>query len=141
MEVAMKKRSSSAGFSLIEVLLVLAIIGIISGIAIPSYLGQRRRARVIGDAKTNAQVMAMQLETRRADNGIYGPAGVYTWNTATPTNALLPAFTPKGQSKMDYSLTIDATGLVYVITVTDPSLGGANALITDQNGNITYQLH
>ena len=62
------------GFSLIELLFVLAAIGILSGIAIPSYLGQRRRARVIGDAISNAKVLQMALESRRAEVGIYGTA-------------------------------------------------------------------
>ena len=63
------------GFSLVELLLVLAIIGIISAIAIPSFLGQRRRARVIGDAISNAKSLQMALESRKAEVGVYAPAG------------------------------------------------------------------
>ena len=133
----------SQGFSLIEVLLVLAIIGIISGIAIPSYLGQRRRARVIGDAMSNAKVIAMMMETRKADNGIYGPVGsTYTW-TAGSADAgaatFLPGFQPSGNSKMNYSISILTSGLAYTTTVTDPSLG-VMAYQTDQNGAELYRL-
>lgn len=117
------KSKRSKGFSLIEVLLVLAIIGIISGIAIPSYLGQRRRARVIGDAMANAKVLAMQLETYKADNGNYGTASTSaTWtsgSTTVPTAYSGLSFVAKGNSKMDYTLNIGTTGLTYTIDVTE----------------------
>lgn len=133
----MKKSGNILGFSLVELLLVLAVIGILSGIAIPTYLGQRRRARVIGDAMSNAQAMRMLLESRKAENGIYGPAsGSYSWTSGTPSNStFLPQFTPKGNTKMNYALTIGSQGLTYTLTVTDPSLGtGVVAYKTDQTG-------
>lgn len=126
----------SRGFSLVEVLLVLAILGIISAIAIPSYLGQRKRARVVGDAITNAKVLQMGLETRRAENGIYGLASTtYGWKadgTDASGPAFIPTFQPKGASKMDYSVAIGPSAVTYVITVTDPSLGNATAYQTNQ---------
>ena len=77
----MPRNRKTLGFSLVEMLLVVALIGIISAIAIPSYLGQRSRARLIGDAQSNAQALRMQLETLKADTGTYGAAGAYTWTS------------------------------------------------------------
>lgn len=133
----MSNRRRSQGFSLIELLLVLAIIGIISTIAIPSFLGQRRRARLIGDARANAQVIRMQLEQRRADNGTYGTAGTtYTWSNGSPSvTSFLPGFTPKNDSKMNFAIAIGSTGLTYTLHVYDPSLGGAEAFNTNQAGS------
>lgn len=133
---------SRSGFTLIEVLLVLAILGIISGIAIPSYLGQRRRARVIGDAQSNARVLAMALESRKAENGIYGTASgtPYEWKSdgsATTGPALIPTFIPKGNSQMNYSVTITNSGISYQLTVTDPNISNATVLTADQTGTIT----
>lgn len=132
------RSSSHKGFSLVEMLLVLAIIGIISGIAIPSYLGQRRRARVVGDAMANARVISMLLESRKADNGVYGAVDVYTWTNGTPdakASGLLPNFTPNGNSLMNYNLVIATSGLAYTLTVVDPSYSGSPTVYqTNQNG-------
>ena len=135
----MRRNELSNGFSLIEVLLVLAIIGIISGIAIPTFLGQRRRARVVGDAMSNAKVMAMQLEGLKADTGIYGSLGTYTWVAGSAVGSaasLLPGFSAnRGNTKMNYSLSIGGSGLAYTITIVDPSLPGSpTAYQTDQTG-------
>jgi prepilin-type N-terminal cleavage/methylation domain-containing protein len=137
----MIRKPKAAGFSLIELLLVLAIMGIIAGIAIPSFLSQRRRARLIGDAQANAQVLRMQLETYKADSGAYAAGSTtYAWTASGGITGGAAAsalnFNPKGNSQMDYSLKITAGGQAYTISVTDPSI---NTMIykIDQNGAAT----
>ena len=134
----MSPRHRTRGFSLVEILLVLAIIGILSAIAIPSFLGQRCRARVIGDAIANAKVLQMALESRKAENGVYGTASTnYVWNADGTGSglALIPTFTPKGSSKMNYTVAVGATSITYTLTVVDPSLGATTiAYQTDQSG-------
>lgn len=139
MEVPMFRSDRTRGFSLVELLLVLALIGILSGIAIPAYVGQRRRARVIGDAMSNAKVLQMALESRKAENGVYGTVSTtYDWKadgSAATGPALIPTFTPQGSSKMNYSVAVGATGITYQLTVFDPSLSASTvAYKTDQTG-------
>jgi prepilin-type N-terminal cleavage/methylation domain-containing protein len=137
----MPSPTRSHGFSLIELLLVLAILGILSGIAIPSFMGQRKRARVIGDAQTNARILAMALESHKADIGIYNASSInqsWTASGATPTASasLAPLFIPKGNSQMNYS--VQASRFTYTITVKDPKRSGTPIVLTaDQTGAIT----
>lgn len=140
----MRRERSTRGFSLIEILLVIAILGIVTGIAVPSFMGQRRRARVIGDAIANAQVIRMQMETRKADAGLYGPVGAnYTWTGGVASDpTFLPGFRPQGNSKMNFDITIGATGQTYILTVTDPTYGaGVTAFQTNESGAELARLH
>ena len=134
----MSSPNRTKGFSLVEMLLVLAIIGILSGIAIPGYLGQRRRARVIGDAISNAKVIQMALESRKAENGIYGAQDTYAWTLGVgdaKAKALLPTVSTLGGSKMNYSVAVDATGIAYTLTVIDPTISSTTvAYQTNQMG-------
>jgi prepilin-type N-terminal cleavage/methylation domain-containing protein len=141
--MALRSASSRNGFSLIELLLVVALIGIISAIAIPAFIGQRRRARVIGDAISNSKVLAMQLENRKADSGVYGAAATYDWKadgSATTGPTLLPAFVPQGSSKMNFTVVIANNGLSYTLTATAPEYANATAFQTDQNGKELYRM-
>jgi prepilin-type N-terminal cleavage/methylation domain-containing protein len=139
------KRTAN-GFSFIEVLLVVVLIGILSAIAIPGLLGQKKNADLVGDAQQNSKSLQMMMETRKADNGIYGPAnGVYTW-TPQPDGTLLasdatiaPLFGAKGSSNMTYTLTIGASGLTYDLTINDNRPGHAGKIFeTDQTGKQIY---
>ncbi len=137
------------GFTLVELLLVLAIIGIVSAIAIPSFMGQRRRARTIGDAMANAKVLQMGLESLKADTGLYGAAGTYDWKadgSAASGPALIPTFQPvptagsTNASKMDYDLVIANNGITYILTVNDPSMAGAEVYQTNQLGQELFRM-
>lgn len=142
----MSAQSSSRGFTLVELLLVLAILGVISAIAIPNFLGQRRRARVIGDAMTNCRILQMGLDAYKAESGVYGVAGTtYDWKadgSATSGPALIPSFQPKGSTSMNYGVAVANQGLTYILTVTDPVTGpGVPVYQTNQNGEELARLH
>jgi len=77
------------GFTLIELLIVIIILAVLAGIAIPSYLNITNRAKY---SATQAEMssIAVALEMYNADNGNY-PATLATLATAPAYMAKVPA--------------------------------------------------
>ncbi len=91
------------GFTLVELMVVIIILAVLTGIAIPSYLALRNRARIQA-TRSEMQNIATALEMYAADNDTYPPAA--TWSAAIVAGGF-----------MDPVPTTDAwtTPLVYVL--------------------------
>ncbi len=87
------------GFTIIELLIVVAIIGILAMIAVPSFVGQGVKAART-EAYTNLQNLRLLEEQVFADGGNYVPGA----NTAALI-AALPRFKPGSDLKFNYVIT------------------------------------
>jgi len=86
------KSQQQKGFSLLELLIVLAIIGILSAIAIPAYRDYIIRGKII-EATSNLGDMRIKLEQFYQDNRTYVGACVGGTIAPLPTVSNAPAFT------------------------------------------------
>ncbi len=102
------------GFTLTELLIVLAIISILALVAIPSYIGQQKRAART-EAYTNLETLRLLEEQFFADNGSYtASAGTCNAdnNNIAAIQALLPGFKPGNDTSYSYCIeeNINLTG-------------------------------
>jgi general secretion pathway protein G len=63
-------RASRQGFTLVELLLVLTILGILAAIVVPKFTGRTEQARVTA-ARTQISTFSTALEAYEIDNGSY----------------------------------------------------------------------
>jgi type IV pilus assembly protein PilA len=91
-----KIRRSQAAFTLVEIMIVVAIIGLLAALAIPGFVKARKQSqgrRIINDARQmDAAIDQWALETGQKDDDPVNTTSAATYlKTAWPTNDLLGA--------------------------------------------------
>ena len=129
------------GFSLVELMVVLAVLGVIVAIAIPSFSGYMRTARLVGatnklqnDIRYAVSVAGSQRKTYR----ILFQSGSYTLSQVSPLTTILTRQMPQGvactatDTAMFY-----AWGLTKPVVITVADSHGGQTLRLLSNGNVT----
>lgn len=111
----MMKLSKSKGFSLVELMIVVAIMAILAAIAIPSFMRFSMKAKT-SEATGNLAAIRVAEESYRAENDVYfacGASPVGQGNDATPDTWVdaggfgTIGFAPDGQVRYMYTVTIN----------------------------------
>ena len=102
------KRSFNQGFTLIELMITVAVIGVIAAIAVPSYNGYVQTT-CLGTAAANVKIMRAYLENYHLENGTY-LTGVHT--AGDTTNALMTGlhWNPDDDGTFTYTVSAGTTG-------------------------------
>ncbi len=144
-------RNKQKGFSLIELLIVVAIILIIAAIAIPNLL----RARIAANEASAASSLRTIDTACITYNSTYNSypttlSALGPSNGATPTSTtadlldqvLAPAGGGNSASKSGYNFTYTGTTYTYTVTAAPASLNqtGVRYFFTDQSGVVRYNI-
>ena len=98
-------RHNQKGFSLIEMMIVVAIIGIVAAIAVPTYMGVQKKGKRT-EYKTNLEIVKLLEEKRHAEQGTYIDAA-----TTVDLMLALPNFQPGVPADLYYEYTV----IIYLV--------------------------
>ena len=107
----MDRHMDRAGVTLTELLIVIAIIGILAAIAVPSYVGQQKRAART-EAYANLEALRLLQEQYYAENGEYADKNAASSGNIdglTNIQGILKAFKPGSEGNLSYAYRINYT--------------------------------
>jgi type IV pilus assembly protein PilA len=123
------------GFTMIELLMVVTIIGILLAIAIPTFLGTRGKAN---DRAAQTLVRNLLVSARAAD--VDGPADVAGIQSGEPTLVVVASNVEGAASRSEVSVRVGTlAGQTFVILASRSTSGACFAVLEPGLGPTRYQ--
>jgi type IV pilus assembly protein PilE len=131
--VAKPRRSAARGFTLIEVMITVAIVAILSAVALPAYGDYVRRGQ-LPEAFAGMSDLRVKMEQYYQDNRNYGTAqcadaGPPSWSNGSGT------LTYSNSQFFTYACTRTDSGQGYIITATGSTGRATGHAYTITHGN------
>ena len=129
------------GFTIIELLIVIAVIAILVGIALPRFKGMRDEGNITR-AKGELRTLQTAVESFRIHTGAYPAAGA-AWQTAltgaTPQIVSAAMNDPFAAAATQYVLVLSSgtTGNFYAIYSVGPAGNGSVTAVDNTTGAVT----
>lgn len=136
------QRKRHSGFTLVELMIAVAILGILTAIAIPNYQNSITKSRRAG-AKAALLDLSSFMERLYTETGCYnpGPNRLCEGNTGDDAAPTLPYDKTYAGSQTYYNITVVATDTTYTLSATpvlsDSGCGGLTPLTYSNNGQKT----
>ncbi|MHB8174838.1 MAG: type IV pilin protein [Nitrospirota bacterium] len=140
--------SSKKGFTLIELMIVVAIIGILAAIAIPNFLKYQAKSKQT-EAKVNLGAIGTSAEAFRAENDTYvepaNPSQTLGTSTVAGVNSI--GWAPQGKTRYAYSYgkpgtvatTASGTSGELLYDATDAAVAQSTDVANAFAGNSSFQ--
>jgi type IV pilus assembly protein PilA len=126
MGTALRDRRDERGFTLVELLVVILIIGLLAAIALPTFLNQRAKAQD-GEAKWMAGVTAQALHVWHQDHDTFAGATPESLAEIEPSIAGAREISITGLTSDDFTVSIASAA----------GVNGGGPFIFEQRGSIT----
>jgi type IV pilus assembly protein PilE len=131
MKTSRRAKLAVSGFTLIEVMITVAVVAILAAVALPSYFDYITRSRLV-EARANLADMRTRMEQFFLDNRTYPATCVAATATPTATQIRLP-----GNAKFFSYACSNLGAATYTITATDTfSPGGQHFTYTVNEQNV-----